>query len=451
MLRDSSSLASFVDPVELSYSRRLGITYEGVGEKFLIGNNFTQDLRRQVLSGQAALTPRLDSIDSAHSRLTLTCSDPPASQSYYFKNGRLISPIAYFTDKWPRRESRHFTFRVSDTTLFNEYSIAKLETFLDSAAAILGMPQDKILYVLCRNDDEIKNITGFSTLGMYVLSYDAVVTTFNCHYHELLHLLMNERLRRIPLFMHPFLQEGFAVALGGRGGREPGVMLAAGKYLAMAGFTYIPTLLSHEGFAGTDPSIAYPVAGLYNLFLLKTVDTDYYLKLCRRYSAGEDAISSLAINPADLPPDWDWGAFLGGNESANTVSLKHDTTGAREVLKAERGKVSETDSLWIFQIQDTLLLSGGHSPAGYSSKRFSELLPGRTYHGEKYLITASAAEINIYNLYSNNLIASLIASFSLSPLVIKPEGRFFTFAVKKYVFDEPLSSLKIGEQRNGTR
>jgi len=51
----------------------------------------------------------------------------------------------------------------------------------------------------------------------------------------------------------------------------------------------------------------------------------------------------------------------------------------------------------------------------FKSKAFRDALPDKIYGGEEYLVRATADDISVYNLFSNNLIASYAASFVQPP------------------------------------
>lgn len=426
---------------EIRASERLGISYEGVQNKFLIGINLDSATRSGIASRTASFT--IDTLSEGYSRVRLSPSQN--SYSFYFKGTKSVSQYSYLTRGWPSWNSKHFKFRVSDSTTFNTYSAERLEQFFDSMAVLLkftaedlrGIEENKIDYIRCRDEHEIEEITGFKTLGMYILAYDYVVTTFNCHYHELLHLLMNYKLKRLPLYTHPLFQEGFAVGFGGRGGKEPKVILDAGHYLAASGMLDIGELYPRGSFLRTDPSVSYPVSGLFNRFLVGELGIDRYLQLYRSYSRPMSAIDSLSVDASDLPSSNLWQTYLLKFQSYTEVALH--SGGASTGNPIQKGtNISQTDSSYIFWINSAVALNSANNMAEHRSKKFSELLPGTPYHGEKYLVVASGDEVSVYNLYTDNLIANYVGNFSVPPArVPRKEGRYF-FEVKKKVFEEGL-------------
>ncbi|MCZ7612273.1 MAG: hypothetical protein M5T52_01650 [Ignavibacteriaceae bacterium] len=44
--------------------------------------------------------------------------------------------------------------------------------------------KEKLIYILCKDENEIEKLTGYKARGMGNLAYDYVITTYNCHYHE---------------------------------------------------------------------------------------------------------------------------------------------------------------------------------------------------------------------------------------------------------------------------
>ncbi len=81
----------------------------------------------------------------------------------------------------------------------------------------------------------------------------------------------------------------------------------------------------------------------------------------------------------------------------------------------------------------------------YVSKKFVEQFPNINYQGQKYLITADKNEVNIYNLYTNSLIASYTMGFTIDAESVPIEDGYFSFYVKKDVFDENKSELTSSE------
>lgn len=448
---NSPVLSDVVAPEELRLSERLGISYEGIVNKFLIAYDLDSTITSSIKNNKLTYQAQWENLDGDYRKLIFSVPQQLYQHAFFFKNEKLISPVSYYTRNWQKRENEHFKFLISDTTLFNHYSIKRLEDFLTSAFRDLKFTQqerellgkEKIYYYLCRDENEIEQITGFRTLGMYIIAYDYVVTTYNCHYHELLHLLVNFKLRHLPLYTHPFFQEGLAVALGGRGGKEPNVILDVGYYMQKSGMLDYRELLDRRNYLKNDPSLTYPVSGLYNAFLLRELGADAYLKLYRNYSANEEMIDTIVIDEHDLPLENIWNSFLDAYPLHPAINFGEKEEGSTIITQNERASIMASDTSYSFRVKDTLLLTVGSPIQGYRSKKFAETFPGRNYAVEKYLIIADSNEINVYNLYTNNLIANFVTGFSIPPMEVPRENNLYIFNVKKSVFDEGLPGVTI--------
>jgi hypothetical protein len=449
LIRNPPLLSAWFEPGDIRISHRLGIEYEGVPNKNLIGYDIDDTTRARIENRLIGYSVVIDSLGLDYSRLTLTSGDSAHPRAFYFKGRKCVSPLAYFSRDWTMEESTFFRFYLSDPGLTNAYCQKRLDTFVTQMAELLGIEgsgvttlrQQKITYYLCKNEDEIERLTGYRVRGMYNLAYDAVITTYNCHLHELLHLLMNFKLGHLPLYTHPFLQEGFAVAYGGRGGLESGVFLSPGRFLFQNQLVDLTNLLTADGFRQFDPSLTYPASGLYTRFLVMSYGMPAYLQLYRNHSSTHGTIDGQIIDHKALPPDSLWNRYL-ADMTSSVVNLM-DTLPARLTLLTDDKEVniSEDSERYYFQLSHGVALRGTERFPGYKSRAFKEALPANTYSGEKYLILATADDISVYNLFTNTLIASYSAGFSQSlKKVPKAAGRY-SFWVSKRIFDEPLDRV----------
>ncbi|MDR3666096.1 MAG: hypothetical protein P4L35_04560, partial [Ignavibacteriaceae bacterium] len=211
MIYESGNIKSFLLPEELVASEQFGISYSGVKNKFLISNDIDPEIKEGIKNGLLHFDLKNEILKNNYSRLTFSVPEKNFQRQYYFKDSLLISAPAYFSAGWIIITSRYFEFHVSDPSSINEYSIKNLDNFVDNISKRLGLSSKdlallsdkKIKYFLCRDEAEIKNLTGFNTMGMYYLPYDYLITIYNSHYHELLHLLMNFKLKTLPLYTLP--------------------------------------------------------------------------------------------------------------------------------------------------------------------------------------------------------------------------------------------------------
>lgn len=438
----SVDIRQFISPDELAKSERLGIKYDGIKNKFLIGNDIDEKIKNEILSDNLEYTVTLKNVDNVYSVVELNLPVKNFIKNFYFENNYWISPITYFTKDWKKIESKYFVYSISDSTLINDYAIENMEGFLERVCAQLDCDKDylakqKIYYVLCKDQDEIEKVTGYKSLGMCDLAMDYVISTYVCHYHELSHLLINYKLQNISLYTNPFLQEGFAVAFGGRGGREPYILWDVGRFLAKSNFVDYKDLLNRQKFLNEDASITYPISGFYNYFLINEIGRDKYLELYRKYSTDKDKINNSEISLSDLPNEEKW-----------KESLKSKTESIQPVVNIElKNVISKNDKVvicnlepyYLIGVKDTMTIREiTFKDNYYISSKFKEIFPGKKYNNEKYLIIANSKEITIYNLFTNNLIAYFAMNFYDPNLEIKKTNGFYYFTVLKNIFDNEL-------------
>jgi hypothetical protein len=448
LIANATEISNYFYPDELKITNRFGIEYEGIENKFLIANEIPKDLSSDLLNGIIKYEYEIENIKDNFSSLTFTIPILNFKREYFLKDSFLVTSPFYHSRNWKMITSNHFKFFVSDETLFNEYSIKLLEIFINDMSEILSftneernqLKENKIFYILCKDEEEIQEVTGFATRGIYILAQDYVITTFNAHYHELLHFLINYKLRKLPLYTNPFLQEGFAVAFGGRGGLDAHTISEMGVFLIKSGFANHKELLSKLDFNKTDASISYPISGLYTDFLIMHIGIDDYLKLYKKYSGTSEKVLSERMNEKDLLPDYQWNLFIDSLSTQNPVKICADlnVSDYRLITKQNDFEVYENKEDYLFRMKDTLLISTPTITTNFKSKIFSQHFPSRIYNSEKYLIIANQNEISIYNLFANNLIGKYVASFSLPSKTVPNKGGFYEFVIKKDLFDEAI-------------
>jgi hypothetical protein len=444
-------LDKFVLPEELELSNRLGVTYKDVDKKYLISNDFDLKTRNEIIKNKFTFTYETDGLDEDYSLLRVIIPKLNLIKEYIFKDSFLISKPFYYSRNWKVNSSRYFVFHISVQNSFNNYGAEKLDNFVTRITHLLNfsdeqiekLKQNKIHYFLCKDDNEIKQLTGYSARGLFYIPYDYIITTYNCHYHELLHLLINYKLQNLNLYTLPFLQEGFAVAYGGRGGKEPRVIHDMGLFLAKSGMADYTSLLIKPDFYQSDISMSYPVSGLYNKFLINKIGIDKYIVLYKKYSTTEDKIDNMPFDITDLPPNDQWLSFI-NSYNDSSVSLNIDNINNFNLIneKENQYKISSNNKCYLFQMKDTLLFST-EMILNYKSNLFSEIFPTHNYDSEKYAVIADSNEISVYNFYSNNLAAKYVRGFTLEQKAVPTKNGFYNFLLSKKLFDQPIGKLKI--------
>ncbi|HKB84799.1 MAG TPA: hypothetical protein VKD08_01425 [Ignavibacteriaceae bacterium] len=445
-------LDKFILPGELELSKRLDISYRGIDKKYLISNDFDSASRAEIVKNRFTFTYSITRLSDHYSVLKAIIPKLDITKEYYFKDSLLISKPLYYSADWDTVSSEYFIFHVSDISQFNHYAADRLDNFVNNISHLLDytdsevkqLHRNKIHYFLCKDEKEIELLTGYQARGLYYIPYDYIISTFSCHYHELLHLLINYKLKDLYLYTLPFFQEGFAVAFGGRGGRDSGVILDMGRFLVQSGMLNYSMLLSRPEFYQSDISMSYPVSGLYNKFLIETAGIKKYLALYQKYSTTEDKIDYLTIDKSDLPADDKWQEYIKPDDHPPIIVTPGSMDNYKVIDEKENSyKVSVNDGYYFFQIKDTLLLIPPIPVTGYQSKLFNEIFPGRIYQSEKYALIADSNEISVYNFYSNNLEAKYVKGFSADQKDVGRVNGSWNFLLSTKLFDEAIAKLQI--------
>ena len=452
-IHDGNDLSNFLLRAEYRESKRLGVSYFESKNKFLISNDIPTLLRNQILNKSLKYKYKVLNADCNFSILKFNIPSKKLTRNYFFYRSFLVSRPFYYSINWKIRKSKYFVFHISDTAFFNKYAVKKLDDFVDKKLKLLQftkkeiekLSEKKIDYFLCKSKSEVKLLTGYEARGLYYLPYDYIISTFNCHYHEIMHLLINYKLKKLHLYTLPLLQEGFAVAYGGRGGKIPGVILQMGMFLVKSNFLNYKSLLSKKEFYSANVSMSYPVAGLYVRSLVDKMGINKFLNLYRKYSGNEVKINKVKIDLSNLPPDSEWQEYSDKYESDFTIKISDNKIEdfPKSIVQTKNYKIYENSNSYLFELKTAITLTTQKPFSSYRSKLFKELIPGKKYKSQKYIITADSNEISVYNFYSNNLIAKYVKSFTIENKPVPLNKGFYSFSISKNVFDNRIGNMKI--------
>ncbi|MBS1493497.1 MAG: hypothetical protein JST55_08300 [Bacteroidetes bacterium] len=423
LINDNDEALNYISPDEIQYSQRLNTTFAGVESKLLLSfsSYINHKIKENIKIGKTSFNILNTPLEDGYLKSILNVPSENYSVTFYSKENKAVTPLSYFTHTWKKQSGKYFDFLISDEKLFNPYCINKLDNFVGNTAKLLDYSEEdinllkekKILYVFCSNNDEIANLTGSVSRGRYLSELDAVVTTYSCHFHEVAHLLLNYKIKENSLYPVPFLQEGFAVAIGGRGGQSGSVLNDVGYYIARYDFANYKPLFNSENFYNEDPSISYPLAGIFSKYLLSTLSTEEFLSF---YNQIKVDTNQKIIK--------DFGNYIAKYKAFKDISF-----------------LSPNDVVEI-SADSSFFLSTKTPIENYTSTKFRELFKDKIYKGEKYYFAIDKKEINIYNLYSNELIASYVNSFADNPVDYFVNGKY-KFYISKNLLDEDLNDLNL--------
>ncbi len=318
--------------------------------------------------------------------------------------------------------------------------------------------KQKIYYIFCKDEEEVQALTGYKSKGQAILAFDEVITAYQTHFHELAHLLINYKLKNLGLYTLPFIMEGFAVAMGGRGGMAPRVVTDVGYYLQKTGFLTYDSIITNESFLSQDANMTYAVAGYYNTFLFNELGANKYLELYKKVNGDLEYVKRIRNSDFVLPNNVRFDNFQTPYEQSFPIkpeklglleyNSKYDVIVLCYYKLVEQGKYYyfNTTTIGANAIEDSTNL-GNY----YVSRLFESISKGRyvsieNYHA-KYFLIADSSSVRIYNCFNDELIASYDLNFSVEHKTIsfltknrqnESTWPIYTFSVLSDVFNKEL-------------
>ena len=119
LVNHDDNIKDYVDAGELARSERLGINYNGVKNKFLIGFDLDNFFKHD--HADSTYTINSGTLEDGYSFAELLFLNQQRSPKYYFLNGKFVAPSKYYTRNWQTKESKYFIFKISEPKYFNDY------------------------------------------------------------------------------------------------------------------------------------------------------------------------------------------------------------------------------------------------------------------------------------------------------------------------------------------
>jgi len=439
LIYDKAELTDYINKDELKYSKRLGIQYDRVKNKILIGYELPDDIKSGIKSGKYKYEIKEQPLGGTYTEATLSVPDANYSCKNYFSDG-FIPNSSYYSRLWEKKESKYFTFRIEEPKHFNDYCIKRLDQFVDMIADTLGftiaerriLEKEKIGYIFCKDEASVEKITGYKAKGMAMLGSDEVVTSYQTHFHEVAHILINYKLKTLGLYTLPFFMEGFAVAVGGRGGMAPRVVTDLGYYLEKSGILTYDSIITNDGFYNNDASMSYAVAGLYNSFLLSELGGERYLELYKKVNGDLEYVKGLKTDFI-IQPENKYADFLKKYEEDTIFFIdSHDTLGQNGQFLPFAFK-NNFVKFFVFRNRQFGPENDKYEK-GYISRKAKELMDQNYFTGQ-YVLICDSSFINVFDFYNDELIFSYNYNLSANPVLIPVVKRECVFFLRESLFN----------------
>jgi hypothetical protein len=452
-------------PEDLAASRRLAISYHDLPFKLDSASLLVLEHER-IQAGEISVSLGDISTEGslARIRFDLQVGQQSATADYYAvradETWRFANPATALAAAWERQRTEFLDLYIQPPGRISLAAVRLLDDFIAATCGRLEIPADrvellreqKIRYFL-GDEATVAVIVGAPTRGAALLQTDAVITSEPCHLHELAHLLVNFARQELPLYTLPFMQEGVAVALGGRWGRAPAVMQGLGRYTLQSGMLAWEELLTWDEFQGQAADWTYAPSGVLAGFLLETLGGARFLELygklsggladlrqldratildmiclaaamdlenlSARFSAHVDRLSCGGVQPAG---DGRGEIFAGLQQDGVVVTVSQDDHWLYWELAGEN-LPAEWAVLW----PDP----GPDPDAGTPSRLFAERFPDREYRGELLALVCAPGEIGLYDFRTDLLTVKFVESFCPDRSLAGPEGALLPFKIRR--------------------
>jgi hypothetical protein len=238
-----------------------------------------------------------------------------------------------------------------------------------------------------------------------------------------------------------FFQEGFAVAMGGRGGEHFTTNLNIGQSLIRSNLVNYSEIFSNSDFNNSDASISYNTSAFYNGYIITQFGFLKYMEIYKKFSGTMESVSRFNSSEIDVFNGEDFNKYI--ELIPEMINLDINGKGFNNDISDDIAEISSNDMYYKFKVKNSILLSEREPIKNYISKKFEEIFPGREYNGEKYYINVNSDGVSIYNLYTNELLGMYAKSFSENGEQVTFNNGYFEFYAMKYIFDEPLRNFSI--------
>ena len=439
-------------PEDQERATRFGIEYRDIPVRPDCASPIVQDLElyRNYMYQPVKRYELLDHGAYAQLEYSQVVEGNQVEHTYYVKKQGdyywLIFPQDYFAASWPVKETRYFRvhYHPDIEKFLNPVLFDEADRYIDHMAKVLDYSKDdlklladtKIEFFYCNNDSTVTEITGQKTKGLFDVASNDIISANFPHFHELTHLLVNFKLRQLPLFTLPFMQEGAAVYYGGRWGKKPSALFDLGIFIYRENFVDLDSILTIRGFrinSGAD--ISYPVAAIFTSYLEDKLGRDRYFELYRNFSGNYKELAILT--PIDIQnkivsftgmADWpslkaDFENYLNSKLDDVKMAAPGGIDDGRVVLDNDNFKISQDKNWLAFEFpghddtlfQGSLFFGRDNRLEGKNSLLFEEQFQGnQAFDGYRYGVRFDRNEAGLYDYGTNELVAKFI--WGITPL-----------------------------------
>ncbi len=440
----------WTDPI-IERSSRFGISYNDIPVKLDCSSPVVRNLpvMRDFLFKPARQVKVLDGGNYFSMEYSALVQGKQITHFYYaYFDGEyywLTHPQEYYTKDWPVMETKYFRlhYHPDREAYLNPVILSEADKFIETTAKTLSLSnsdlamieEKKIEYYYCPDDKTVEDISGFKVKGFFDLPTNDVISSFFPHFHEISHLLINFRLRNLPLYTLPIMREGFAVYLGGRWGKSVDALNYLGSFLYDQKFIELDSITTMERFEKhATADMAYPVVGMFSAYVIDQIGIEKYLDLYRKLSGSYDSLFFMNHNDVEKiftealsKADWmlireEFGNYVNKIGNINTPFKPGIDKNGKLIFENNQIKVTEKDDWLSFRItglsdsipDGTFLFGWDNALIDAKSVLFEEQQGSNlTMDGFRFGVVFDMNEAGLYDYATNQLLGKYI--YGLTP------------------------------------
>ncbi|MCA0388891.1 MAG: hypothetical protein LCH52_10390 [Bacteroidetes bacterium] len=449
LISDPARIVHYAEPQSLERAERLNISYNDVSTKVLAGSEIPLSVRNSILKGETEISHKIENLPQDFFRVEVAIPSVNYKKYFYFKKFQLVAPSSYLTLYWTKYETDYFDFFVREKKNFNSYSGAQIEK---NAAAIMKLleftneekaelKKKRLIYIVALHEKNVAEFGADEAKGAFIPAWDEIITCTPMNITGLAEQLLRFKLRKMNLNTPKLFGEGFGAALGGMPPRSPGLLVKLGAFLQKEGILDISTLAEDTSFAAQDKSFSIPLAAAYNHFLIRELGAKEYLRLyMQKNSPNEKSMTGNSVE-LKVPKKDEFIKFAGEYAAERNIQVEDVQDTLPMIYDGEMVRVFDGGDYYWFHAKGSFALSEIPGINNYTSRLFKEVVPTRSYEGEKYLFFVTREDIIIYNLYSDTVVDAHYKFVDRRP--VAGVSNIYRFRVKKSLLPENIKDLKV--------
>lgn len=441
---------NYLDSTSQKIVKRFNIQYENNQYKHLMSSGIDEQIRSQLKSGELQLDYKIENLPESFFRVYFTIPNRDITGYFYFKNYNLITRSVYLTNHWTLRQTQYVDYLVREKEFFNSTCGTETERFLNRMFIVLDFTQqekdllksERIRYIVARDENNVSDFTGYKDFGGYLKESDEIITSTNINFKDLAIFLLNFKIRNLTSDINPLLEQGFGAAFGGRKYHPGSILMRIGQFLIDSSYFSPSEAVTKNIFLEDEAALAFPVAAIYNWFLFNKLGTEGYIETYLS-SNNLELTTNSKLNESILPYFEEFKKAYQNIEFQKWIKAEETKDSMPAMFQGDRVRIFDAGEYYYFQTRGSFALSEDPPISKYKTNLLKEMIRGRVYEGEKYLIYVTRDDVILYNLYLNRIIDAHYSGFDKK----KIPGIFdyYEFFIKKGDFEEPLETLIIKE------